>query len=104
MSEDIGLGELSRSVANALVRIEGVAARLESGQFVRSDVYDLQMKSIQASLDTLIKNSVTTEAHTEAKNRIQKLEEANTWLVRIIISFVVVAVLTFVFSQTGGAK
>ena len=96
----MSLGELSRLVGSALVRIEGVAARLEGGQFVRSDVYDLQIKQYDGQIGT----KVSTEAHAELKARVLKLEEANTWLVRIVVGFVVLAVLGLVISQTGGAK
>lgn len=104
MTTDMSVGELSRQVAAALVRIEGVAARLESGQFVRTDVYDLHIKATEARLAVLELNKVSTEAHAELKTRVNRLEESNTWLVRLIIGFVVTAVLAFIFTQTGGAK
>jgi hypothetical protein len=104
MTSDMSLGELSRQVAQALLRIEGVAQRLESGQFVRTDVYDLQTKATEAKLKQVDEGKVSTEAHSELKSRVTKLEEANTWLIRVVIGFVVTAVLAFIFVQTGGAK
>lgn len=96
-----GLGELSRQVRDVLVRFEALAARLES-QFVRSDLYGLYQKNVEQDLKDL--SAICTKATTDLDSkltremshlseRVRSLEDNQKWLVRLIVSFVVLGVL-----------
>lgn len=77
------IGELSRQVQGVLVRVESVVSRLET-QYVRNDLYLLGQKNVD--------------------DRITQLEDDKKWLYRLVIGFIVTAVLVAVFTISGGSK
>lgn len=83
------LGELARLYADAQRRMESLAARLEGGQFVNKDTFslnndktDLRFKAMQAEIDSL--------------------KDDRKWLARLVLTFVVLAILGAVFAISGG--
>lgn len=91
------VGELARGLQSVLVRFEGLIQRIELN-YVQKDVYELGIKLSEAA-DKALKTAVETEqrdreTHDEAlRQRIDKLESNQAWLVRTIIGAVVLAVL-----------
>lgn len=122
----IGVGELSRMVRDTLVRFEGLAQRLET-QFVRQDNFLLYKTLVDQALKALqddvakAANAVTVAEKIKAledgaKNlaskddlkvlaeRVTDLEGDRRWLIRLIMSFVILGVLGAVFyvAKAGG--
>lgn len=105
MSEEISVGELARRFAEVVVRLDGLARRLEDGQFVRTDLYVEARTGIYDKIDVLgqrISAIENSKADKGVEERIKKLEDSNTWLIRLVISFVVLGVLGAVFAASGG--
>ena len=103
--DDIGIGELARQVRDVFSRIEGLAQRLEGGQFVRNDLWQVykegleaRMIGLKAQLDALtsIKSDVTQVKNLE--DRVAQLEDDKKWLVRLVIGFVILGVLGALFA------
>lgn len=91
------VGELARGLQAVLVRFEGLIQRVEMN-YVQKDVYDLGIKLAEAA-DKALKTAIETEqkdreaCDDSLRQRIEKLESNQTWLVRTIIGAVVLAVL-----------
>lgn len=102
MTGDISVAELARQVQSAFTRLESMAARLESGQFVRADVADLRQAATDAKLAHLEQSKVTVDSYTSLASRVTKVEETLTWVWRVVGAFIILAVLGFVFQQSGG--
>lgn len=105
--EDISVGELSRRLAEVLVRLDGIARRLEEGQFVRTDLYLEYRRGINRDLEHInsrLQGVETGKLGGSAEERIKKLEDSNTWLVRLVLGFVILGVLGAVFTVAGGFK
>lgn len=83
-------GELSRTVRDVLGRFEALANKLDV-QFVNKDIFKLYSDGVARELEHLIKGQEQRDAQLE--QRIQKLENNITWVVRIVIGAVVLAVL-----------
>jgi hypothetical protein len=105
----ISTGELARQVRDVFAKLEGLATRLESGQFVRSDIFNLYKEGASttvAGLDSSIRNletkKVNEEAFNELKNRVIQLEDDKKWLVRLVLGFIILGILGVVFATTGG--
>lgn len=120
-----GLGELSRQVRDVLVRFEKLATQLEN-QFVRRDIWEWQKAAIERSVQQLdgdlkdiekvaqgslkdLKTQVETEratkdSHATLERRVGALEDNQKWLVRIVLTFVILGILaaTIVFGKPGG--
>ena len=102
---DISIGELSRRFSEVLVRLDGIARRLEEGQFVRTDLYIEYRRGVQREFEATnnrLQSLETNKIDKSAEDRIKKLEDTNTWLIRLVIGFVVLAVLGAVFAASGG--
>lgn len=96
-----GLGELARQVRDVLVRFETLGARLEQ-QFVRVDIFQLSQKSLEQDIrDAETKSSKDNERLSE---RVRSLEDNLKWVVRLLVSFVLLGVLgmAFTFGKGGG--
>lgn len=109
MTTEYSVGELARTVTTVAARIEGVVTRLESGQFVRADIFELAQKGqdqtnthLDGRIKDLDKSKVGTESFVQLQSRVQKLEDTNTWLTRLVLGFIVLGILTFVYTVTGG--
>jgi hypothetical protein len=87
----ITLGELSRTVQDVLLRVQGVVTRLEQGQYVRSDIFDLYKQSQDAKFNTL-------------QTEVNELKDDKKWLIRAVLLFVILGILgaTFVVKGSGG--
>lgn len=125
----IGVSELARQVREVLVRFEGLAARLEAGQFVRTDNFEYYKELIRIELVQIrhlisnvadkttmedkfkdmgkdVDGKVSQRTHDELAKRVSELEDDKKYLTRILISFVVLMVLTgsvAIAKLTGGA-
>lgn len=114
-----GVGELSRQVREVLTRFEQLVNKLET-QFVNKDFFKLYTDGVNRELEHLVKShaelkqdaskSVDTleraekDRNDQLEKRIAQLEGNITWIVRIVIAAIVVAVLAAVgFSKSGGA-
>lgn len=114
-----GVGELSRQVREVLARFEQLVNKLET-QFVNKDFFRLytdgvereikHLRQAQADLKQDAGKSVDTleraekDRNDQLEKRIAQLEGNITWIVRIVLAAIVVAVLAAVgFSKSGGA-
>lgn len=103
--EGISTGELYRRFSEVLVRLDGITRRLEEGQFVRTDLYLEYRKGVVRDFEVVnqrLQAVETSKLDKTAEERIKKLEDTNTWLLRLILGFVVLAVLGAVFAASGG--
>lgn len=117
-----GVGELSRMVRDVLVRFEGLASKLET-QFVRNDNFQLYKQLVDQAISGLqdsAKNFARLDRITDLekdlvekagspefkalKDRVTDLEDDKKWLTRLLIGFIILAVLAAVFavSKQGG--
>jgi hypothetical protein len=119
--ETYSVAELARSLRDVFTRLEGLARRLEDGQFVRTDLYNLYRESVNQALAALqaaqavlerdkadkshvnsVAESVKTKADTSSfsglEARVAQLEDDKKWLVRLIIGFIILGVLGAVFT------
>lgn len=117
--DGIGLGELARQVRDVFVKLEGLATRLESGQFVRSDVFALYRENVNQALagvqdkikvlseDKADKAEVTSTFRS-MEARIAALEDERKWLTRLVLGFIILGILGAIFvaswATSGGAK
>lgn len=109
-------------VRDVLVRFEGLVTRLET-QFVRTDVFDYYKQLVETDIKRLniaadraadkekfreievdMEKKVSKGELTALEKRILNLEDDKKWLVRVVISFIVVGVLTAIFAvaKVGG--
>jgi hypothetical protein len=113
-------------VRDVLIRFEGLATRLET-QFVRSDnfllykqlvdtaisnlqqrVNDLasleQFGNLRQDVDNLSTDKAAKTDVTSLERRVTELEDDKKWLIRLILGFIILAVLgaVFVVSKAGG--
>lgn len=109
-------GELSRQVREVLVRLEGLIKQVEE-RYVRKDLLDLYKESINSTINSLQSslqqsvNGVSSDLSDKAdrndmralEKRVNELEDNNKWLFRLVIGFIILAVLGFVFAN-GGVK
>lgn len=109
-----GPGELSRQVREVLVRFETLGARLET-QFVRADIFQLWRQKLEEDLKELIANKerdhkeLEKSAQTERDHlvkRISDLEDNVKWFVRLVLGFVLLAVIgaAITLGKGGGAN
>lgn len=105
MTEDASTGILLREMAR---RLDEVATRMEAGlgrmdaNYVRRDVFELSIKAITDAAAAL---TAKVEASDETLNRrISDLEDDKKYLIRTVLGFIIVGVLSAVFvaSQVGG--
>ena len=85
-------------------RLDEVTSRLESGlnrfdsTYVRKDVYDQALQTAKAE------RTVQDAAIQSLKGRIDDLEDDKTWLVRLVLAFIILGVLGAVvgFAKVAG--
>lgn len=89
--EDSGItvAELARQVRDVLVRFEGIVQRLESGQYVRSDIFDMYKLGVGVEL-----NNIRAE--------VEELKDDRKWLIRLVGTFIILGILGAVFLVKGG--
>lgn len=107
MTGDIGVGELSRQVAQVLTRFERLATRLDES-YVSKQLYELYVASTSAAITDLkvdkIEKSellIITASVTALELRVKSLESNLQWIVRLVVAFVVTAILGAVFVASG---
>jgi hypothetical protein len=117
--DGVGVGELSRQVQQVLLRFESLATRLET-QFVNKESYsiyqllvDQEIKTLQDTTKQLATaetaNSLKSEVEGKASNgalkgleqRVSELEDDRKWLVRLLIGFIVLGVLSAIYVAAG---
>lgn len=121
-TEGITTGELSRQVAGVLLRFEHLATRLDES-YVPKQLYELYRQGVDkalAELEASVRTFATKEALgekvdrselaavqqevTRLESRVKSLENNLQWIVRIVLTFVVVGVLGAVFVSAGLQK
>lgn len=107
MAEDISVGELSRQVAQVLTRFERLATRLDES-YVSRQLYELYVASANANITDLKADKVekseliiVTASVTAIELRVKSLENNLQWIVRLVVAFVVTAILGAVFVASG---
>jgi hypothetical protein len=107
--DEMSLGELSRRLADVFLRLEGMAQRLEGGAYVRTDLYavnqlsnERQMKALETQIAALEKDKAERDALGPIEARVVQLEDDRKWLIRLVLAFVVMAVLGTIFVASGG--
>jgi len=105
MPDDYTVGELARAVASAVSRIETIAARLEGGQFVGKNEFELTKENftlttenLRQAIERIEKSTASTQEAGELDKRIEQLEDTNKWIIRLVGAFIILAVLGYVFS------
>jgi hypothetical protein len=102
-----GVGELSRQVREVLGRFEGLVNKLEA-QFVTKEIFKLYTDQMTRELEHLIKGqdqqvAAEKERNDQLDKRIAKIESNITWIVRLVLAAVVVALLAGIgLSKAGG--
>lgn len=103
------VGELSRRMTDVFSRFEGLARRLEDGQFVRTDLYnqykaalDSALLELQRRVSKIENDKLDQDDKHNFDSRIGQLEDDKKWLIRLIIGFIVLAVLGLIFVTNGG--
>jgi hypothetical protein len=105
-SDDVSVAELARSVREAFIRLEGFATRLESGQFVRTDLFTVSEKAREAQLrqiETDVDSKASKSELANLTSRVSQLEDDRKWLVRLILGVVILAVIGLVVVTGGSA-
>jgi len=101
------LGELSRQVRDVLTRYEGIANKLETN-FVTKEFFKLYTDGLARELEHASRAADRQAAAEKERNdqldkRVSKLESNITWVVRVVIAAIVVAVLAAIgISRSGG--
>lgn len=122
MTDDISVGELSRQVAQTLQRFEQLLTRLDDS-YVSKNLYDLYSRGVDkalAELERAVAEAARKESLTDKADRsdlqplkdkadalelrVKKLEENISWIVKIVLTFVVLAILGAVFVTAGIQK
>lgn len=99
----IGIGELSRQVRDVLLRFEGLATRLDTS-YVQKELYNLRQEVIDKSFLALEKDKAENSTVEELRKRIESLEDDKKWLVRLVIGFIILAILGAIFVASGVPK
>lgn len=129
--EGISVGELSRRLTDVFTRFEGLARRLEEGQFVRTELYivyreqvntalaelqarvthleqDKASKGALAAVESRVKDldddKVDKITHNSLESRVVQLEDDKKWLVRLVIGFIILGVLGAVYAAASGGS
>lgn len=91
MAEDRTLGEIARALDLVVTRFENLANALDT-KYVRRDLFDASQLLHATELAVL-------------KGRVTDLEDGRKWLSRLVLGFIVLAVLGAVFTvaKAGGA-
>ena len=102
--DEISIGELARQLKDVVTRLESIMKRLDSGQFVRTDVFQRYEAHVTGKLADVEKdlNHVASKSDVDAmKLRMEKLEDDKTWITRLVVSFIVLTILGVVFTTVG---
>lgn len=97
--QSISIGELSRQVRDVLIRFQGISQQLQE-QFINKTVLELTLTPYKQAHDNLEKTVAALESGkaeiTELKaltERVGQLEDDKKWLIRLVIGFVILAIL-----------
>jgi hypothetical protein len=92
----MSMAELARRLDEVAQRFEALANRLDT-TYLRREIFNSYRELADASVKS------QSERMDEMKARITELEEGRKWLSRLVIGFIVVAVLGAVFTvaKTG---
>ena len=108
------VGELSRQLRDVLLRVTEVATKLEA-QFVRKDLFEMnqlllqnadsnnktEIEALKQGLREAERGFVSREVVESLEKRIAELEDNNKWLMRLVVTFIILGVLTAVFAASG---
>jgi DNA-binding PucR family transcriptional regulator len=106
---DIGVAELARQVRDVLMRFQALADRLDSA-YTSKEMFSLYkilvdqaLATLQEKVNNLDRDKVEKSIADSTDQRLKKLEDNQTWLVRLLVSLIIVAVVGTVI-VTGGGK
>ena len=106
---DVGVHELARQVRDVLTRFQLLAERLDN-TYTTKEMFSLYKTLVDQSLTTLQEKfnkldneKMETSVGADISRRLTKIEENQTWLVRLLVSLIIVAIVGTVL-VTGGAK
>ena len=102
--DEISIGELARQLEGVVARLEAIMKRLDSGQFVRTDLFERYEVHVTGKISDIEKDleDKASKADVESlKLRMTKVEDDKTWVTRLVVSFIILAVLGVVFTTTG---
>lgn len=121
--EPISVGELSRQVRDVLLRFQTLAERLDQSymskevfdlwqRLINGEIAQLQIKLTEAietakrkadadDLTTLKLEKANTAEVSGIDNRVKSLEDNQKWVVRLVLSLIIVAVITGVLITSG---
>lgn len=90
-------GELSRQVREVLGRFEALLNKLDT-QFVSNAIFKLYSDGVARELEHLVKGQdvmvlAEKDRNDQLEKRISKVEGNITWVVRIVIAAVILAIL-----------
>lgn len=91
MADDRTLGEIARALDLVVTRFENLANQLDT-KYVRKDLFDANVTLHNTEMDQI-------------RSRVGDLEDGRKWLSRLVLGFIIIAVLGAVFTvaKAGGA-
>lgn len=108
---NITVGELARSVSSVLIRLEGLARRLEDGQFVRTEMHNLYKENVnlalmqaQEKIRTLGEDKVDKAEYQALQKRVVEIEDSKKWLERLVLGFIILTILGVILAASGGVS
>jgi len=84
------LDDLTKRLAETAARFEAAMGRLDS-TYVRKDVYDLDRANATATV--LASDAALRVTATDLTRRLDSMDEARTWLYRLVVGAVVTALI-----------
>jgi hypothetical protein len=106
---DISVHELGRQVRDVLARFQSLADRLDTAYTTKEmfSLYkilvDQALSTLQEKVSELDRDKSESSTYSALEKRIHDLEDNQKWIVRLIVSLVVVALVGGVII-TGGGK
>lgn len=97
MPPDYSIQELARRLDEVVGTLEGLVSRLDA-TYLRRDLFDAKSQTAELARDR------QSDAMAALTDRVAQLEDDKKWLVRLVLGFIVLAVLGAVFAaaKVGG--
>lgn len=105
---DVGVAELARQVRDVLARFQALADRLDNAYTTKEmfSLYkilvDQSLKSLQDKVVELDRDKAEKMTTGTLDQRVANLEDNQKWVVRLLVSLIIVAVVSLVVVTGGG--